>query len=271
MFFFSQSAVIGSKGSRGVSEERGPAWWMVDCTVYTAGIPLLLFGGAQQLGPRGQPRRLNQLRMSSPKTFPLKMRGEKEKEDPRRRYQVQVTVRGWVLENILKFLKSKACEVPINFRYVRGGKKVFSGLTNWIKCVQQMFINRHGNLLQAVYLSFNFLLWNRQDTRLQLQSELQVKPNESFLSTFGVPSHTWKDTHTRIFLWNWICAVLEEGLHGPVPWICGFQYKSLAGKEAFSLWLAATQHQSLFHNNMLHLFSQHYPATAKPGPKARHI
>lgn len=87
------------------------------------------------------------------------------------------------------------------------------------------------------------------------------------ISVLFLPSHT----HVHILQWNWICAVLEEGLCSSVPRICGFQYKSLAGKEAFSLWPAATQHQSLFHNNMLHLFSQHYPTTVKPGPKARHI
>lgn len=76
-------------------------------------------------------------------------------------------------------------------------------------------------------------------------------------------------TYTNVPVELDLCS--EEGLCGSVPWICGFQYKFLAGKEAFSLWPAATQHQSLFHNNMLHLFSQHYPTTAKLGSKAKHI
>lgn len=91
-------------------------------------------------------------------------------------------------------------------------------------------------------------------------------------------THTYTRTHANthvffcfFFLWNLICAVLEESLHGSVPRICGFQYKCLAGREVFSLWPAALQYQSLFHNNMLSLFSQHNAATAKPGPGARHI
>lgn len=60
--------------------------------------------------------------------------------------------------------------------------------------------------------------------------------------------------------------MLEESLHGPVPRICGFQYKCLAGREVFSLWPAALQYPSLFHNNVLYLFSLRNAATAKPGP-----
>lgn len=60
--------------------------------------------------------------------------------------------------------------------------------------------------------------------------------------------------------------MLEESLHGPVPWICGFQYKCLAGREVFSLWPAALRYPSLFHNNVLYLFSLRNAATAKPGP-----
>lgn len=84
-------------------------------------------------------------------------------------------------------------------------------------------------------------------------------------------THSLTHTHARthfffFFLWNLIRAVLEESLHGPVPWICGFQYKCLAGREVFSLWPAALQYPSLFHNNVLYLFSLRNAATAKPGP-----
>ncbi len=138
------------------------------------------------------------------------------------------------------------------------------------QCTHQMFINRHGNLSQVVYLCFWFFAVksSRHSVTVRIETKWNLFKTTSML---GLAPHSRKHTHTHIFLWNWICAVLEEGLYGSVPWICGFQYKSLAGKEAFSLWPAVPQHQSLFHNNMLHLFSQHSPATVKPGPKARHI
>lgn len=105
----------------------------------------------------------------------------------------------------------------------------------------------------------------------------QKRKTESIRMQGGQPhtrnthTHTHASTHFFFFLWNLICAVLEESLHGSVPRICGFQYKCLARREVFSLWPAALQYQSLFHNNMLSLFSQHNAATAEPGPGARRI
>lgn len=105
-----------------------------------------------------------------------------------------------------------------------------------------------------------------------------MKTNETFAKKKKIHKHegptcayarhiTHANTHTHFFfLWNLIRAVLEESLHGPVPWICGFQYKCLAGREVFSLWPAALRYPSLFHNNVLYLFSLRNAATAKPGP-----
>lgn len=141
---------------------------------------------------------------------------------------------------------------------------VHSQTLTW-QCIHQIFIN---HLLQVLYLRFWFLAM--KSTRHSVTVTIETKWNHlKPIIMLGLAPGTYENTH--IFLWNWICVVLQEGLYGSVPCIRGFQYKSLAGKKAFSLWRAALQHHSLFHNNMLHLFSQHNPATVKPGPKARHI
>lgn len=52
-----------------------------------------------------------------------------------------------------------------------------------------------------------------------------------------------------------------------LPWVCGFQDKSLAWGEIFSLWPSAPQHQSQLHNNILNFSA----TTVKTGLQAKQI